>query len=160
MNKIADNWTDEGKSFIRELQKLSELEVRVGYSRDQGTGTCNTSNTARSDIVDIALWNEMGTSNVPSRPFMRNSVDKHKDSIDQMLHIQREAFLKGTTAEQLLKTIGLFQQDLIQTEIEQGSFVENAATTIKKKRSERPLIDTGTMKNSVHYSIVQKGSMD
>ena len=78
----------------------------------------------------------------------------------QMVAAQKDALLEGATAKDILNTIGLFQQDLIQTEIEQGDFVANAPATIKRKGSDKPLVDTGTMKNSVHYYIVKKGSMD
>ena len=106
------------------------------------------------------MWNEFGTVNIPSRPFMRDSVDKHEAAINHMLTAQKDALLHGATAREILNTAGLFQQDLIQTEIEQGDFVANAPTTIMKKGSDKPLIDTGTLKNSVHHIVVKKGSMD
>lgn len=158
MGKVTDNWTPEGKQFMKTLRELTELEVRIGYQR--GTLSGNPDNSSRADLVDIAMWNEFGTVNIPSRPFMRDSVDKHEAAINHMLTAQKDALLHGATAREILNTAGLFQQDLIQTEIEQGDFVANAPTTIRKKGSDKPLIDTGTMKNSVHYIVVKKGSMD
>lgn len=158
MGKVTDNWTPEGKQFMKTLRELTELEVRIGYQR--GTLFGNPDNSSRADLVDIAMWNEFGTVNIPSRPFMRDSVDKHEAAINHMLTAQKDALLHGATAREILNTAGLFQQDLIQTEIEQGDFVANAPTTIRKKGSDKPLIDTGTMKNSVHYIVVKKGSMD
>ena len=157
MGKVSDNWTPEGERFMKELRELASLEVRIGYQRGQEAGY---SGDTRADIADIAMWNELGTVNIPSRPFMRDSVDKHMDDIAQLIMAQKDAFQNGATARQILNTIGVFQQDLVQTEIEQGDFVANAEATIKRKGSDKPLIDTGTMKNSVHYYIVQKGSMD
>ena len=142
---------------MKELRELAELEVRIGYQRGQAASDDDNS---RADLVDIAMWNELGTVNIPSRPFMRDSVDKHIPAINHMLAAQKDALLEGATAEKILNTVGLFQQDLIQTEIEKGDFVANAPSTIKKKGSDKPLIDTGTMKNSVHYYIAKKGSMD
>ena len=158
MGKVTDNWTPEGKQFMKTLRELTELEVRIGYQR--GTLSGNPDNSSRADLVDIAMWNEFGTVNIPSRPFMRDSVDKHEAAINHMLTAQKDALLHGATAREILNTAGLFQQDLIQTEIEQGDFVANAPTTIMKKGSDKPLIDTGTLKNSVHYIVVKKGSMD
>lgn len=158
MGKVTDNWTPEGKQFMKTLRELTELEVRIGYQR--GTLSGNPDNSSRADLVDIAMWNEFGTVNIPSRPFMRDSVDKHEAAINHMLTAQKDALLHGATAREILNTAGLFQQDLIQTEIEQGDFVANAPTTIRKKGSDKPLIDTGTLKNSVHHIVVKKGSMD
>ncbi len=144
---------------MKELQELAELEVRVGFQRGQNAGSA-TDDSSRADLVDIAMWNELGTEHIPSRPFMRDSVDKHMQEIGEMVAAQKDALLNGATAREILGTIGLFQQDLMQTEIEQGDFAANAPATIRKKGSDKPLIDTGTMKNSVHYYIVKKGSMD
>lgn len=159
MDKVTDNWTPEGERFMKELRELAELEVRIGYQREQGAGATAGDDKPRADLVDIAMWNELGTVNIPSRPFMRDSADKHMEAINHMLMAQKDALLKGATAREILNTIGLFQQDLVQTEIDQGDFVANARSTIRKKGSDKPLIDTGTMKNSVHYYIVKKGSM-
>lgn len=161
MVKTTDNWTPEGRRFMETLRELAELEVRIGYQREQGAGAAtDDDDRPRADLVDIAMWNELGTANSPSRPFMRDSVDKHIPAINHMLMAQKDDLLHGATAKEILNTAGLFQQDLIQTEIEQGDFAANTDATIRKKGSDKPLIDTGTMKNSVHYYIVKKGSMD
>ena len=153
MPGVKDEWTDEGKKFMKELRELAELEVRIGYqageAEDNGV-----------DMTDIAMWNELGTEHAPSRPFMRDSVDKHIPAINHMLMDQKDALLSGRTAKEILNTVGIFQKDLMQTEIEQGEFAANAPATIKKKGSDKPLIDTGRMKNSVNYQIVKKGSAD
>lgn len=158
MGKVTDNWTPEGRRLMKELRELEGLEVRIGYQR--GTLSGDSDDSSRADLVDIAMWNEFGTVNIPSRPFLRDSVDKHEAAINHMLIAQKDALLHGATAREILNTAGLFQQDLIQTEIEQGDFIANAPATVRRKGSDKPLIDTGTMKNSVHYQIVKKGSMD
>jgi len=158
MGKVTDDWTPEGRRLMKELRELSGLEVRIGYQR--GTLSGRTDDSSRADLVDIAMWNEFGTVDIPSRPFMRDSVDKHEADINYMLAAQKDALLHGATAREILNTAGIFQQDLIQTEIEQGDFVANAPATVRSKGSDKPLIDTGTMKNSVHYQIVKKGSME
>ena len=157
---VKDTWTPEGKRYMKELKELSELAVRVGYQREQGAGFATGNDSFRADLVDIAMWNELGTTNIPSRPFMRDSVDKHMTEINQMFEAQNDSLLNGSTARDILETVGLFAQDLMQTEIDQGDFIANSPFTIKKKGSDKPLIDTGTMKNSVHYWITKKGDED
>ncbi len=149
---------------MKELRELAELEVRIGYQKKQGTGKQqdegDTSEKKKppADLIDIAMWNEFGTENIPSRPFMRDSVDKHIPAIEHMLKAQEGALLNGASARKVLETVGVFQKDLMQTEIEQGDFVANAEATIKRKGSDKPLIDTGQMKNSVNFWIQKKGS--
>ena len=64
----------------------------------------------------------------------------------------------GGTAEQSLKQIGVFGVGLVQEKIESGSYEPNAPSTIRKKKSDKPLIDTGKMRQSVKYVIRKKGS--
>ena len=69
MEKVIDTLTPEGERFMKELRELAELEVRIGYQREQGAGTNTDDDKPRADLVDIAMWNELGTVNSPSRPF-------------------------------------------------------------------------------------------
>ena len=48
----------------------------------------------------------------------------------------------------------------MQDKITSGSFAPNAESTIKKKGSSKPLVDTGRMRKSVNYVIQKKGSGD
>ena len=149
---VEDRWTPEGERLMKELRELSKLEVGIGFQRGMAAEDNGT------DITDIAMWNELGTVDIPSRPFMRDSVDKHIPAINHMLKSQEEALLSGEPARKVLETIGIFQKDLMQTEIEQGSFTPNAESTIRRKGSDKQLIDTGQMKNSVNFWIQEKGS--
>ena len=45
----------------------------------------------------------------------------------------------------------------MQQEIVDGGFVANKPSTIKKKKSEQPLIDTGHMRQSVDFVIKERG---
>lgn len=35
MEKVIDTLTPEGERFMKELRELAELEVRIGYQREQ-----------------------------------------------------------------------------------------------------------------------------
>ena len=138
-DKNRDVLTPEGKKFFSEIKKLNKLQVRVGFQQgdEQEEGV---------DLLDIAMWNELGTSSSPSRPFMRKSV------------AQVKKLAKGeTTAEQVFKAVGAFQKGLVQEKIKNGEFEPNSPYTIKKKGSDKPLIDTGTMRQSVNFVITEKG---
>lgn len=148
--KMSEKETPQGAKFRKELEKLKQMEVRVGYQE----GITYPDGTS---VVDVAMWNELGTSIAPSRPFMRNSVDNHIDEITQFAQSQVNTIADGNTAEQILKKIGLFQKDMVQQEITNGSFEPNAPSTIKKKGSSKPLIDTGLLRQSVNYQIKSKG---
>lgn len=150
-----DRMTVEGRRFFAQIEELKKLQVRVGFQRgkteDDGT-----------DLVDVAVWNEVGTENIPARPFMRQSADGNKNAIEKMCKAQLQKVAQGETAEQALNAIGVTQKDLIQDTITKSkSWAEaNAESTIKKKGSDVPLIDESHLLQSVNYVITPKGGGD
>lgn len=152
--KIRDRMTPEGRKFQRTLKELEKLQVRVGFQHGKATEDDGT------DICDVAAWNELGTVRIPSRPFLRKSVDENEGKIRSFLKEKAEDIVDGATAEQILKEIGIFQKDLIQEKITSGSFSPNAESTVRQKGSSIPLIDSGRMRQSVNYEIKEKGSGD
>lgn len=147
-----DRETPEGKRLKKALKELANLEVRVGFQQGKATDENGV------DMCDVAAWNELGTVRNPSRPFLRKSVDENEEKINVFLEEQVQTLLTGACAKQILKEIGIFQKDLIQEKITDGEFEANAPYTIHKKGSNKPLIDTGRMRQSVNYVIKQKGS--
>lgn len=152
--RITDRTTSDGKKFEKMLKELAELEVRIGFQHGDATEEDGT------DICDVAAWNELGTINMPSRPFLRKSVDENEGKINAFVQSTKADLLKGVSADQVLKEIGIFQKALIQEKITEGSYAPNAASTITRKGSSRPLIDSGRMRQSVNYVIKKKGSGD
>ena len=152
--KFRDRLTPEGQRFFRELGELKKLEVRVGFQRGDAQEEDGT------DMCDVAAFNELGTDHIPARPFIRQSVDDNESKINSFLKEEVKDFAQGKSAEQILKEIGIFQKDLMQDKITSGSFAPNAESTIKKKGSSKPLVDTGRMRQSVNYVIQKKGSGD
>lgn len=149
--KIKDKMTGDGQKFKKMLKELSQLQVRIGFQRGAAYEEDGT------DICDIAAWNELGTVNSPSRPFLRKSVDENEAKINSFLQSTKKKMLNGASAQQVLKEIGIFQKDLIQEKITEGNFVPNAPSTISRKGSSKPLIDTGRMRQSVNFVIQKKG---
>ena len=142
--------TPEGKRYFEALKKLSELEVQVGFQGDDayegGTST-----------AEVAAYNELGSSDTPARPFMKQSFENHEDELRAACERVNATITSGGSVEQALNALGVAVKGLIQTEIVDGDFAENAPSTIKKKGSDRPLIDTGTMRQSVNYVIKRRG---
>lgn len=152
--KITDKVTAEGRKYQQMLKELAEKEVRIGFQHGDATEEDGT------DICDIAAWNELGTENMPSRPFIRKSVDENESKINSFLQSTKGELVNGESAEQILKEIGLFHKGLMQEKITDGSYEPNAESTIRKKGSSKPLIDSGRMRQSVNYVIRKKGSGD
>ena len=142
--------TPAGKRYFAELKKLAESEIQVGFQSDQ-TYEDGTS------LAEIAACNELGTSDTPARPFMRKSFENHESELKAACDDANTLLSNGGTAEQALNQIGVFCRGLVQEEIVEGDFAPNAPSTIKKKGSEQPLIDTGYMRQSVNYVVKRRG---
>lgn len=150
---ISDEYTAEGRRMKKVLEELDKLECFIGFQHGYNQEEDGT------DICDIAAWNELGTSRgIPSRPFIRNTVDLHKDEINACLDQMVLQVLNGATAEQVLRQMGVYLKGKMQVEITDGSYVPNSPSTIHRKKSDKPLIDTGHMRASVNYQIKKKGS--
>ena len=147
-----DRITPEGRRFLGQIEQLKKLQVQVGFQAGAAADEDGV------DIANIAMWNELGTSRSPARPFMRKSVDENTDKIKSMCARQLKRLGQGASAQDILEKIGVFQKGLIQRKIVDGTFEPNAPSTIRKKGSSRPLIDTGRMRQSVNFIIRRKGA--
>jgi hypothetical protein len=148
-----DRLTPEGKRFFKQIEELKKLQVRIGYQ----TGTASSEDGV--DMANIAMFNELGTARMPARPFLRTSADNNKNTIEKFCKAQLKKVTQGGTAEQALNAIGVMQTGLVQDTItgSPGWAVPNAPSTVEKKGSDVPLIDTGKMMQSVHHVIKPKG---
>ena len=143
--------TPEGKRFLKELRKLESLEVRVGFQAGQATYEDG------ADLAEVAAFNELGSSDTPARPFMRQSFENHEAELQAACDAANKVLADGGTAQQALQKIGVFAKGLVQQEIVDGGFAPNAETTVKKKGSDKPLIDSGLMRESVNFVIKGRG---
>ena len=168
--------TPDGKKFFGELQKLAGLRVHVGFTAD-GSGQGARHEPVSADdygggptIAEVAAWNEFGTYNIPERPFIRQSVDNNKAAIKAICAAQIKAIAEGKAdADKAIRAVGALQVGLMQREMTHGNFVENAPITIKGgwmanqksgkpfyvkgKESSTPLVDSGRMRQSIHYVV-------
>lgn len=155
-----DKVTAQGKRFLKELQKLSEKQVRVGLKRGK-KGKRHNGTSSQTDLVDIALYNELGTSTIPSRPFLAQTVQMHEEEIKEMAATEvSQALLGEKDSQQAFEVIGEDVRKKVQNRIDEGQFVPNAPSTIKRKGHDHPLIDTGTMRDSISYTVCEKGEYD
>ena len=132
------------------LKQLNQFEVKIGYQE----GAKYPDGTS---VVDVAMWNELGTVNIPPRPFLRQTVDNNEAKIQAKMQSLANKVAQGETAENVLKELGVFAKGLLQKEIKDGYFVPNEPSTIAKKHSDKPLIDTGLLRQSANYVITEKG---
>ena len=105
-------------------------------------------------ILQIGIWNEFGTVNIPARSFVRAWFDESSGRMRAVLVPQMRHVVAGDiTAEIALERVGLWAVGQMQFRIAQGIDPENAQSTIDRKGSSTPLIDTGILRSSLSYRV-------
>lgn len=157
---VIDRMTPEGKRLMKELEELGKLECYAGFQSGPKAKERKGDSIVDSevDLIDVAMFNELGTSHSPSRPFMRQSIDDNQEEIVAFCKAQFNRLCSGSaTAQSVMQQLAVFEKGLIQAKIKDGDFAPNAPSTVKKKGSDKPLIDTGHMRQSVQTVIDRKG---
>lgn len=140
------------KKRVKSIRKMGDPEVTVGIHEAEG-GAQNGSAT----ILDIAVWNEFGTSRIPPRSFIRAWFDENKSEVESMWKSAMRAVAKGKLSKQnALDQFGLYCVGQIQARMAAGVPPPNADSTVRRKGSSTPLIDTGQLRSSVTHRTVLK----
>lgn len=145
--KVADK--DKGfKHFKKAIKNFKGKVLEVGIFADIGKGENGDL------IINRALANEYGTSNIPERSFIRSTSDEKNQewgkSIDKIVD---RLLTEELDVNQYLGLLGKKMVGDIKDKISSNILPPNSPATIKRKGSSKTLIDTGEMRSSIHYKI-------
>jgi len=147
---------DKGlRNIVNEMKALGKLSIKAGITEAAGSAKPDASNKT---VAEYGTYNEFGVpGRIPARPFIRGWFDNNEGYIKH----KQEVLVKGVSggvfgAETAIGMLGQYAQSGIQNHIKTGDFQENSEVTKKIKGSSRPLIDTGTLRNSIRYEVVKK----
>lgn len=138
---------DKGmREISADLEELSRYEIKVGVQAGEQADDSGTT------IAEIAAYNEYGTDRIPERPFFRNAIAKHNNWDDDRDKVVNTV-IDGARPSTMIELLGQKAEADMRDSIRFGSFVPNAPSTIKRKKSDKPLIDKGTLIGSIRYRI-------
>ena len=103
-----------------------------------------------------ASANEFGTrdGHIPERSFIRSAIDMNAPQINRRADEVWAQIMDGAiTMNAGLGLMGEFIQRLITTRITELKMPPNAESTIARKGSSNPLIDTGRMRQSIRWQL-------
>jgi hypothetical protein len=154
------------ENIFKEMDKLKSMCVKVGVTEDVGTQAVDGGLT----LAEIATHNELGVLGppfsqngggkwfIPPRPFVRGWADAKREEIANTKEkIARQVSGGKWSADDAIRRLGEYGQSGIKSFIRNGPFTPNADSTIARKRgSTKPLQDTGTLKNSIRYQVIEK----
>lgn len=140
--KLIDHGLD---NIIRQALKLDGKGVKVGIRRGKGShdGT---------DMLDIAVYNHFGTATIPARPFVSDCAEKNAGQIQEaQKRLVYRVYQGSLSADGALAQLGAWYVNVQKGHILHGGWTPNAPATIKRKGSNRPLVDTGQLVNTVDW---------
>jgi hypothetical protein len=106
-------------------------------------------------VVEVAVWNEFGTKHIPERPFIRSTVKQQKAPLKAFSGKLLQKILDGKlTREKALGLLGQKVSGEIKETITSLRTPPNAPSTVEAKKSSNPLIDTGELRQSITFEVV------
>ena len=102
------------------------------------------------DVTTVARDNDQGTKRIPERPFMIPAGIK---AANKTINITVQSIASGLDEQQALSKAAIMFKNAIQREITNLKEPPNAESTILKKGSSNPLIDTGLMRSKVEWKL-------
>lgn len=158
--KLKFGFSSASKGFAKvteahRLLKASPLVVKAGVlghkrERKEKDGF---------DNVEIAVTQEFGTrdGHVPPRSFVLAPFKANRSRYMQRLKSFATRLLLGKVSlDKVLSLIGQQMAADMKARIKEGISPPNAESTIKKKKSTKPLVDTGQLLTSITYSVARR----
>jgi len=146
---------DLGKAKIeRELKAAKKLVALVGIPSDAKRHEDNPN----IGLAQIAYIMEKGSAvnNIPARPFMHQTRERNEKRVLGLSKKLLNALSSGsTTAMDAIKKLGGAYELAMKEIFIEGSFAPNALSTIRKKKSSRPLIDTSLLRQSIKFKVAK-----
>jgi len=144
--------------FIDQVENLKKKpHVAVGVLGENSSGE-------DFGLVEYATANEFGTEanggHVPERSFIRSTMDEMDGKLKKEMADEKINIIIGKTS--IAKALGTFGEKItsaIKKKITDIQDPPNAPSTVKRKGSDNPLIDTGRMRQSIAWKIREKGSV-
>lgn len=139
---VASNFSAT-KQLLEQLRTAGEKAVYVGFPAEFDEKVKETENF---NLASLAAVLEFGNEHIPSRPFLRQTLAENQEKYTALFI---NLLKNGKPLEQIYEHIAVIAQGDVQLNIVKGSWTPNAKSTIRRKKSSKPLIDTGKLRQSV-----------
>ncbi|KOQ69981.1 hypothetical protein [Stenotrophomonas maltophilia] len=149
MAAITKSSGDGLAQYLKQVDALDGRGVKVGIQSDAGSheGT---------SILDIAIYNELGTADIPARPFIRDFAQKKERTLGAVMDRMAAKVTQGVAVDAALSDLGQFAQDQQQAHVRASKSwaVPNAPSTVAQKGSDVPLVNHSVLVNAIRWEKV------
>lgn len=143
------------REITERAKQLNNISLNVGIPSDKN----EREKSVEVTNAELGIIHEFGAPErgIPERSFMRSTAKEESKNVAKLAEIQIKESLNGEiSAYDAFSVIGNYLQVKIVDKITDGNFEENTKETIKRKKSSKPLIDTGQLRASITYEIKEK----
>lgn len=145
--------TDKDSGFKRlfNLFKRS-LQITIGIHKAEGKTPhgCKT-------VAEIGAIHEYGSKNIPRRSFVRDTHDlKLKENLELLMRLEGDVIDGKRSQDQAVALLGEVAAKQMVSRINEGIAPRNSPATIRKKKSSKPLIDTGQLKGAITFKVKEQ----
>lgn len=143
---------DRLRDKLRQIRERLEKNSGVLVGLPAGAGSYEDG----APIAVIGAVQEFGSADgrIPERSFLRVPLRQNADKFKALFRAQMTKVVKGElTMFQAMDQIGQRAAGVSKEAIEAGISPGNAESTKARKGSSKPLIDNGTLKNSITHIV-------
>lgn len=130
---------------------IANIKVKLQTKNKQGSlevGILEGKYPNGLNIAQNARFQEFGTYNIPPRPFFRNAL---KQNQKKWITFYKRGLKQRD--KNIVGKVGVMASSDIKMSITKTLTPPNAKSTIKKKGSSHPLIDTGLLRSAIDYKV-------
>ncbi|MWN31012.1 MULTISPECIES: hypothetical protein [unclassified Gilliamella] len=145
------------KEVMKRAEQLNRIQLVVGIPSDENSRKESASITN----AELGVIHEFGVpeKGIPERSFMRSTASEEAENLGRLGNARIAECLKGQkSAHDAFADVGAYLQGKIVEKITDGDFVANKEETAKRKKSSKPLIDTGQLRASITYEVRENES--
>ena len=152
------------EQLLKRITPLGEYEAHVGVLASKGGNVAHRGPAAHPlTLLELAAIHEFGSpkAGVPERSFIRrtfNEPEGQKVLKDLYAKLAKKVITGRMKAEAAIELLGMKMQAMVKNRILNGPGIPppNAASTIEKKGSSRPLVDTGQLVGAITYEVRER----
>ena len=135
--------------WVQSVVARRPYDVEVGFFSEARYPDSKGTRTAA-----VAAWNEFGTRTIPERPFFRRTLQRVRRPTELPRLVRRMLDKRTMTlSRQAYDAIGAYAVGELQNEIVSLRHPPNAPSTVKRKGSTNPLIDTGQLRTAATWKV-------
>lgn len=148
MNKTVD--IDKGaKRILQDFKEANRSHVTIGVHEDAGEYTEES-----IPVSVVATTNEFGSKDgrIPERSFMRSTIDENKNNLhENVKDLTWEILKRKLRVKNGLDKLGFKIQELIKGKILKLTTPPNAPSTVERKGSNNPLVDSRLLWRTINF---------